>query len=476
MNASLQPAIDHELLSAFEHQRDAFSQDMNPSFEKRMDRLERVGRMTSQHADAIVAAIAQDFGHRSSHETLLAEILMVNNTLKHTRSHLRGWMKPKRVPTAMMYRPGYSRLLCQPLGVIGIISPWNYPYQLAIVPAIAALAAGNRVMIKPSEITPKFSALLQHIVAESFAADELIVLPGDVSRAKSFADLPFDHLLYTGSTAVGRQVAAAAARNLTPVTLELGGKSPAIIDSDAKFDTVASRLTFGKLFNAGQTCIAPDYALVPRARLDEFANAVKQAATRMFPSLANNPDYTAIVSDRHYQRLRNLIEDARGHGARVMEINAANESLEPGRRKLAPTLILNASDNMRVMQEEIFGPILPVVPYDSLHEAIRYVNQHDRPLALYWFGDNDANRDQVLSQTISGGVTVNDCMLHVAQEDLPFGGVGPSGQGAYHGEYGFRTFSKEKPIFYQSKFSAGKLMQPPYGKFIDRMLNAMKGK
>lgn len=464
----------HEMQRVFERQRAAFLADMNPPHATRRERLERLLAMTERQTDAIAAAVSEDFGHRSRHETLLAEILTTGATIKHARRHLKSWMKTRRAPTALHYRPGYNRLMRQPLGVVGIVSPWNYPYQLSIGPAVAALAAGNRVMLKPSEYTPHLSELLKRIVAETFGEDEFAVVTGDASVGKAFVDLPFDHLLFTGSTQVGRQVAQAAAKNLTPVTLELGGKSPAIVDEDADLDLAAPRLTFGKLLNAGQTCIAPDYALVPRGRVDEFAAAVGKSIARLYPRLAANPDYTAIVSDRHYARLRALLEDATAKGARVIELNPANEPLDPEQRKFAPALVLDATDSMLVMQEEIFGPILPVMAYGGLDEAIRYVNHRDRPLALYWFGNNAAHRDRVLHETISGGVTVNDCIWHFGQEDLPFGGVGASGSGAYHGEHGFRTFSKEKPVFFQPKRNGMFLLYPPYGRTFERMLALLK--
>jgi coniferyl-aldehyde dehydrogenase len=372
------------------------------------------------------------------------------------------------------YRPASNRLMRQPLGVVGIVAPWTYPYQLSVTPAVAAIAAGNRVMIKPSELTPRFSELLQRIVGESFAEEEIAVVIGDAQTGKAFTELPFDHLFFTGSTAVGRMVAQAAAKNLTPVTLELGGKSPAILDPSSDLATVAPRLAFGKLLNAGQTCIAPDYAFVPKDRVDSFVEHMQRAVAAMYPRLAANPDYTSIVNDRHFARLQGLLEDARAKGARIVTINPAAEAFDPAKRKQPPVLVLDATPEMKVMQEEIFGPILPVLAYDRIEEAISYINRHDRPLALYWFGADGASRDKVLNQTISGGVTLNDCIWHIAQEDQPFGGVGASGTGSYHGEWGFRTFSKEKPVFTQSRLNGMFLMHPPYGKTVERMLALLK--
>jgi len=343
-----------------------------------------------------------------------------------------------------------------------------------MIPAVAAIAAGNRVMIKPSEVTPHFSDFLRSIVAAQFAEDELAVIPGDVTAAKAFVELPFDHLLFTGSTQVGRLVAQAAAKNLTPVTLELGGKSPLILDRSVDLRVAAPRIAYAKLLNAGQTCIAPDYALVPRERTEAFVAAVQKAMTRLYPTLARNPDYTSIVDERHYARLRNLVDDARAKGARVVELNPANEALGPDNRKFPPTLLLDVTDGMVAMQEEIFGPVLPVVTYGTLDEAIHRVNSRERPLSLYYFGDDATNRELVLNRTIAGGVTVNDCAWHFAQEEQPFGGVGASGMGAYHGEHGFRTFSKEKPVFFQPKRSGARLLYPPYGAVFNRMVAALK--
>jgi coniferyl-aldehyde dehydrogenase len=462
------------LFEILRRQRAAFAGEMNPSIAARQDRLDRLAAMNEKHGTRIIEAIDADFGHRSAHETRMAELVLMGAAIRHARRHLKGWMRTRRVPTALHYLPASNRLMRQPLGVVGIVAPWNYPYQLSVTPAVAAIAAGNRVMIKPSELTPRFSELLQRIVGESFAEEEIAVVIGDAQTGKAFTELPFDHLFFTGSTAVGRMVAQAAAKNLTPVTLELGGKSPAILDPSSDLGTVAPRLAFGKLLNAGQTCIAPDYAFVPNDRIDSFVEHMQRAVAEMYPRLAANPDYTSIVSDRHFARLQGLLEDARAKGARIVTINPAAETFDPARRKQPPVLVLGATPEMKLMQEEIFGPILPVLGYDRIEEAISYINRHDRPLALYWFGADGASRDKVLNQTISGGVTLNDCIWHIAQEDQPFGGVGASGTGSYHGEWGFRTFSKEKPVFTQPRLNAMFLMYPPYGKTFERMLALLK--
>jgi coniferyl-aldehyde dehydrogenase len=459
-----------ELRALLRLQKNAFQADMSPSRATRVDRLKRLSRLVETHAREFGAAIAEDFGTRSLTEIRITETLVLQSGIRHAMRHLAQWMKVQRVSTAMAYQPGKSLILRQPLGVIGIISPWNYPLQLALAPLIGALAAGNRAIIKPSELTPSFSAALGQAVAKVFAPEEVSVVTGDATVGKLFAALPFDHLVFTGSTAVGREVAQAAAKNLTPVTLELGGKSPAIIDSSCDIEGIIDRIAWGKLINAGQTCIAPDYMLVPRADVDRFVQSLRGSMTRLYPTFFENPDYSGIISQRHLQRLRELIEDARARGATVVEIEPLKAPTSPG-RQLAPALLLNVSDNMRVMNEEIFGPILPIVPYDSLDEALAYINHRERPLALYWFGRNNAVRDRVLAETIAGGVSINDTLLHIAQEKLPFGGVGASGQGHYHGEFGFRQFSKEKPVFIQARFSGGGIIRPPYKPSIERVLS-----
>jgi coniferyl-aldehyde dehydrogenase len=463
-------ASAEDLLALLRVQQHAFQSDMSPSLAVRRDRLKRLNQLVESHAQEFAAAISSDFGTRSLIEIRITETLFLQSGIRHAIRNLSRWMKARRVSTAFAYRPGRSMIMRQPLGVVGIISPWNYPLQLALAPLIGALAAGNRALLKPSELTPAFSEALASANAKTFAADEVWVVTGDASVGKQFAALPFDHLVFTGSTAVGREVAQAAARNLTPVTLELGGKSPAIIDASCNLDGVIDRIAWGKLINAGQTCIAPDYMLVPRNDVDRFVAQLRASMTRLYPKFRSNPDYSGIISERHLRRLRELIEDARGRGATVIEVEPLDSTLAAGGRQLPPTLLLNVSDSMRVMSEEIFGPILPIVPYDTLAEALAYINRRERPLALYWFGENSAARDQVLAGTIAGGVSINDTLLHIAQEGLPFGGVGASGQGHYHGEFGFRQFSKEKPVFIQSRFSGGGIIRPPYKPSTERVL------
>lgn len=468
----LPPSTPAEALPPLlERLRRAHRADMLPTRAQRLERLRRLEQLLDRHAEAFAAAIGDDFGNRSPVEIRITETMLLKAAIRQARGHLGRWMKPRRVPTSPAFWPGRSWLLPQPLGVVGIVSPWNYPLQLALGPLVGALAAGNRAMIKPSELTPRFSAALQAAVAEHFAPDEVTVVTGDAATGRAFVALPFDHLVFTGSTAVGREVAQAAAKNLTPVTLELGGKSPAIVDASARLAKAAERIAFGKLVNAGQTCIAPDYVLVPRAQRERFVAALRSAMGRLYPSFRANPDYTSIVSERHFRRLRELVDDARERGATVIELEAPGEGIGRASRQLPPTLLLDVEPAMRVMQEEIFGPVLPIVGYDTLDDAIAYVNDRDRPLALYWFGGDAAARRKVLAQTISGGVSLNETLLHVAQEGLPFGGVGASGMGAYHGEAGFRQFSKDKPVFEQSALAATGLIAPPYKPSIGRLLD-----
>ena len=455
---------DADLGSILRCQREAFGADLSPPESVRADRLQRLAALIETHAEPFGAAISADFGARSPYEILITETLLLQAGIRHALGHLRQWMKPQRVSTAVAYRTGRAFVMSQPLGVVGIISPWNYPLLLSLSPLVGVLAAGNRAMLKPSELTPRFSAALHEAVEECFPREEIAVVPGDVIVGRAFAALAFDHLVFTGSTAVGREVAQAAAANLTPVTLELGGKSPAIIDASCDLERLVNRLAWGKLINAGQTCIAPDYVLVPRKHLDRFVAAITASMRRLYPTFAGNPDYTTIINERHRQRLADLIEDARAGGATVIELEGS------ATLRLPPTLLLNVRDDMRVMQEEIFGPILPILPYDRLDDAIAYVNRHERPLALYWFGTDSRARDRVLSQTISGGVCVNDTLMHLAQDGLPFGGVGASGHGHYHGEFGFRQFSKQKPVFIQSRWSGGALIRPPYRPSLRRVL------
>jgi len=409
------------------------------------------------HQDALIAAVDKDFGGRSHQETILAELYTSAGAIRFAQEHLKEWMAKRRSSVPLTFQPARAWVIPQPVGVVGIISPWNYPVSLAFTPIAGALAAGNRILLKPSEHTPATSALLARIIAETFPADHVDVVAGDSSMGRAFACLPFDHLLFTGSTAVGREVMRAAAENLTPVTLELGGKSPAIIADDADIKRTAADIVYGKLLNAGQTCIAPDYVLVPREQSGAFVHACREAARRYYPAETASPDYTAVIHDRHVSRLRAYVEEAQGRGVEVVPLFSSPAS----GRKLPPVLLLDPPADLAVMREEIFGPVLPVIPYTDLEEAIAYINQRPRPLALYLFTHKGRVMDDVLKRTVSGGVSVNDTLMHVGVEDLPFGGIGPSGMGQYHGRAGFETFSKLKPVFHRSWQGASAPIRPP---------------
>jgi coniferyl-aldehyde dehydrogenase len=448
-----------------------------PNHAERIASLDKLERALLARKGAIADAISRDFGHRSKHESLISEVFMVQGAIKYARAHLHEWMEPEEREVGALFLPARIEVRPQPLGVVGIISPWNYPVQLALTPLVQVLAAGNRAMIKPSELVPETAALLHDLIAETFPADQVTVVTGGPEVGEHFSRLPFDHLVFTGSTRVGRMVMRAASENLVPLTLELGGKSPTLVAEGFNVRTAADRILAGKLFNAGQTCIAPDYVLVPARSREAFVEASRAAVARMYPSLLKNPDYTSIVSDKHFARLSGYLEDAKTRGAQVIEMNPAGETLgaASGTRKLAPTLVLDPSDQMQVMQEEIFGPILPVVTYGSLDEAIAYVNDRPRPLALYLFCNDKEATDRVLCETISGGVTINETMLQFAQDDLPFGGIGASGMGAYHAREGFDAFTKKKPVFRQARINTTGLFRPPYGKLVDRMLKFLIG-
>ena len=468
----VQPGVTSStvLRESFDRARKTYAATRMPSLQARRIALAQLERLLTENKSEIAATISADFGNRSLHETQLLELFPAQSAVHDARRHVKSWMKPKRSWASMWFLPARTELRPQPLGVIGIIVPWNYPIFLAVAPLAGALAAGNRVMIKMSEFTPKTGALFAQLISKYFASDHVCVINGDADVAREFSALPFDHLLFTGSTAVGKQVMRAAAENLTPVTLELGGKSPAIIGPECKVDEAAEKILFGKCLNAGQTCIAPDYVLLPRAQEQAFATAAQRVVARLYPTLEKNPDYTSIVSPRHLERLQGYLIDAAAQGGIVLPISPANESLE-GTQKIAPTLVANVNDHMCVMQEEIFGPILPLVPYDNLDDAIAYVNNRPRPLALYYFGNFDDHIQRVLNETVAGGVTINDALLHVSQDHLPFGGVGPSGMGSYHGKFGFDTFSKLKPIYHQPAMNGLSLFQPPYGKRFESLIS-----
>ncbi|HEY2709344.1 MAG TPA: coniferyl aldehyde dehydrogenase [Caulobacteraceae bacterium] len=458
-------------------QKAAHLRDGPPSAEKRAEWLDRcIGLLVDKRGE-LERAMGQDFGSRSPKATAFADIASSIGPLQHAKANLRKWMKPERrktTPAILGILGAKAELRFQPKGVVGVISPWNFPVNLTFTPLAGILAAGNRVMIKPSEFTPATSELMATMFGGVFSEEEIAVITGGPDVGQAFSSLAFDHLLFTGATGVARHVMKAAAENLVPVTLELGGKSPVIIGRSADMSTAAARIMNGKTLNAGQICLAPDYVLAPKENLESFIGEAEGAVRRMFPTLKDNPDYTAVIAQRHYDRIMGHIADAKAKGARVIEIKPDDEDLtQQEHRKIAPTLIIDPTDDMTVMQEEIFGPVLPVKTYHGVDDAIAYVNAHDRPLGLYYFGDDAAEREKVLTGTTSGGVTVNDVVFHVAQEELPFGGVGPSGMGSYHGVDGFREFSHRKAIFTQMKKDIGPLLQmrPPYGPAIRKYLD-----
>ncbi|MBM7332234.1 MAG: coniferyl aldehyde dehydrogenase [Alcanivorax sp.] len=453
----------------FDVQKTAFRHHPFPSAEQRIEHIQRLKPMLLDNMDAWIAALNADFGNRAADETKLAELLTSVEGIKYHAKHLRKWMKPSKRKVGAAQWPGKVWVEYQPLGVVGIIVPWNYPLYLAIGPLLSALAAGNRVMIKMSESTPRTGALLEELIGQTFDEDQVAVINGEVEVGAAFSSLAFDHLLFTGSTSVGRHIMRAAAENLTPVTLELGGKSPCIIGQDFPMKDAAERIAFGKCLNSGQTCVAPDYILCPENRVDEFVTAWTAQISQLYPTLRDNPDYTSIINERQYQRLRGYLDDARDKGARIVEINPANEDLT-GSRKIPHTLVLDVNDDMKIAADEIFGPLMLVVPYKTLDDALDYVNDRPRPLALYYFDWNSDNGEHVLRHTHAGGVCLNDTITQVGVDDIPFGGIGPSGMGHYHGPEGFLTFSKAKGVYKKGKMNATKHILPPYGRGMHKLI------
>ncbi len=465
--AALSPSPTQQ---AFERLRSAYRLNPFPTRAQREDVLTRLEGMLRSNQEAFVEAINADYLGRSRHETLLADVMVTMMGVKEARKQVGAWMQKRAVRPKWWFLPSSSYVEYLPRGVVGIIAPWNYPVDLALGPLAGALAAGNKVMIKPSELTPRTSEALARAVRETFSADEVVVVEGGPDVAREITTLPFDHLLFTGSTHVGRMVAQAAAANLTSTTLELGGKSPTLIHPDYPLTKAAERIAAGKLFNAGQTCIAPDYVLLKEGSEQRFSEEFKAAVARLYPDLAHNPDYSSIANPRAYERLKGLLADAQAQGARLDPLLVLPEQVKS--RKFAPTLVFGATDQMRVMKEEIFGPILPVKTYRTIDEALEYINSHPRPLAFYYFDDSSRRADEVLKRTVSGGACINDTLLHFAQEDLPFGGIGESGAGAYHGITGFQTFSHARGVYISSALSqTGKMLSPPYGKKIERVID-----
>ncbi|TZF82369.1 coniferyl aldehyde dehydrogenase [Cognatilysobacter lacus] len=439
---------------------------LKPDLAQRRADLQRLRAAFRARQSAMDAAIAADFGHRSTHENLIAETLIVLAEIDHALAHLRRWSRPRGAAVGWRLWPASAKLRPMPVGVVGIIAPWNYPVNLALVPLVSAVAAGNHVFLKPSEHTPRTSEWLRDLLADVFPEDRVAVALGGADVGAAFASLPFDHLLFTGSTAIGRRVMAAAAPNLTPVTLELGGKAPAIVCPDYELDTAASRITTGKWFNAGQTCIGVDYALVDRARRDAFVAEIVRQLHARYGDIKGNPDYTRIINDAQFARLAGYVAQARVAGATVI---APFGDGDAATRLLPPVLVIDPPPSLRLMHEEIFGPVLPVLSYGSLDDAIACIAALERPLAMYPFSHSRANVDRLVDGTLAGGVTINDTLLHFGAQGLPFGGIGPSGMGAIHGKAGFDTFSKLLPVFRQRRFAVTDMLRPPYSR-IDRVI------
>jgi coniferyl-aldehyde dehydrogenase len=458
-----------------ERQKKAHIKEGPPSFEKRIEWLDRAIGLLVGHKDAIAEALREDFGHRSVHATMLTDVSGSIAPLKYAKENLKRWMRPEKrkvTPAILGLFGAKASVEYQPKGVVGIISPWNFPVNLTFTPLAGVFAAGNRTMIKPSEFTPRTSELMERMFRSAFDETEVAVFTGGPDVGGAFSRLPFDHLLFTGATSIAYHVMKAAAENLVPTTLELGGKSPVIVGEGADIGLTAKRVMMGKTLNAGQICLAPDYMLLPKSKAGEFVSQASSVISAMFPTLKDNPDYTSVINQRHYDRLNSYLDDAKAKGAEIIELNPAKEDFrQQPFHKIPPTLVLNPTDDMQIMKDEIYGPLLPVKTYDTVDDAIGYVNDHARPLGLYYFGADKAEQEKVLTRTTSGGVTVNDVVMHVSMEDLPFGGVGPSGMGSYHGVDGFRTFSHAKAVFQQVGRDLTAMMRPPYGAGIQKMLD-----
>jgi coniferyl-aldehyde dehydrogenase len=464
-----------DLQSILQKQKAAFTAAMPEATSVRRDRIDRAIALLIDYKDEFARAVSADFGHRSTEQTLMTDIMPSVSAMKHAKKHFESWARgEKRKPTFPLGLIGAkAEVRYQPKGVVGVVAPWNFPIGMVMVPMAGILAAGNRAMVKPSEYTERVAEVFAKAVPLYFAEDEIAVIAGGVEVATEFSKLAFDHMIFTGATSVGKHIMRAAAENLVPVTLELGGKSPTIIGRSADKTKAGQRVALGKMMNAGQICLAPDYLLVAKEQEHEMIEGVKAGVSAMYPTLLNNDDYTSVVNGRNYDRLQGYLQDARDKGAELIEVNPGNEDFSASNgHKMPLTIVRNVTEDMKVMQEEIFGPILPVMTYASIDEAIDYVNDHDRPLGLYYFGADKSEEDKVLSRTVSGGVTVNDVLFHNAMEDLPFGGVGPSGMGNYHGADGFKTFSHMRAVYRQPGIDVAGLagFKPPYGKATQKTL------
>lgn len=461
-----------EMQAVLEMQKKEFNQVAPPTLEQRKDSLEKLRAAVLDSKEQIEQALMSDFGNRSRYETRIIEIMTLLQGIDYLKNNLKSFMKPQKRKVPFHFKPAKAYIEYQPLGVIGIVSPWNYPISLTIMPLATALAAGNRVMIKPSELTPATTKLIAELIAGNFPQDQVAVFNGDAMVGEKFISLSFDHLFFTGSTRVGKIVMKAASENLVPVTLELGGKSPVIVSPSASIDYVAKEIVQGKLFNSGQTCVAPDFVVLPEHQLENFVEAFNQYTKEFYPDGPISQDLTSIINEHHHHRLNQLIEDAVLKGATIIEVGNNPEKATQRRNTMAPKLILNPKEEMKVMSEEIFGPLLPVLTYQDINKVIDYINSKPRPLALYYFGDDVAEREKILSRTTSGNVCINTTMKHYALDDLPFGGVGASGIGSYHGIEGFQSMSHAKGILEFGKWNMSNLIKPPFGRLADYFLNS----
>lgn len=465
---SLPPELQriHDVLAI---QKTAYRQNPAASLSERLERLARLRKTLVKYQEEICQAISDDFGNRSVHETKIGEIMTCLDHISYNSKNLGKWMKSSKRHISALHQPAKGWVQYQPLGVIGIMAPWNYPLILSVGPLICALAAGNHAMLKISSASPRFGKVIERALAEVFPTEIVAVINGGGAISDAFCRLPFDQITFTGSTSVGKTVMAAAAENLVPVLLELGGKSPVVVHSSAPLQDVAERMTFGKLWNAGQTCVAPDYIFLPKGKSRAFIAQMRHMISRTYPTLRNNPDYTSIVNDKQYNRLQRYLDDARELGAEVIEINPAGEALD-GTRKIAPTLIMNATEEMLVCQEELFGPLLVIHEYDDIEQAVEYINDRPRPLAFYYFDYDDSRAEQLSRRTHSGHFGVNAVITHVAQDDLPFGGVGASGMGKYHGHEGFLTMSHARSVMVKPRFYALRMILPPFNKPLHKIM------
>ena len=442
-----------------------------PSLAQRRSRLTALKSALLAHKQALCDALALDYGQRSDYDSLVADILPCVMQINYSLKRLKGWMRPVRRHPGLLLAPARVEVHYQPLGVVGIMVPWNFPVMLSLGPLIGAIAAGNRAMIKLSEFTPHTNAALRTLLEAVFDDDEVVLIEGDAGLAAAFSTLPFDHLLFTGSTAVGRQVMAAAAPQLTPLTLELGGKSPCLIAPDMPLSLAVERMIFGKSLNAGQICVAPDYVLLPRGQEQGFIEAYQTHFRRLYPKGLDSPDYGSIINAAQYERLTAWLAEAKQAGAQAHP--CASPARDDGARRLVPHLLTEVPGHCQLMQQEIFGPLLPLVPYDSIEEAIAYVAARPRPLALYLMSLDPALQQRLIRETHAGGMAINECLFQVAADDAPFGGIGPSGMGHYHGHEGFLTFSKAKTVLRRGRFSAGTLIHPPYRRWYQRLMMAL---